>query len=160
MKKITALCLIAVLVMSLFGGCANNKTDTDNQKEESLNKESVSVETPTNTQPITVREIHSGDSLTVSGTLVEESYEYENIDGVNIGTAYILNLDEPINVALYDDFAELNGDKKTIDSVQVLSYDGVSELVGKHLTVMGNVMVWHTQYHIRTIVLTDCEVTE
>ena len=160
MKKITVLCLIAVLVMSLFGGCTNNKTDTDNQKEESLTKESVSVEIPTNTQPITVREIHSGDSLTVSGTLVEESYEYENIDGVNIGTAYILNLDEPINVALYDDFAELNGDKKTIDSVQVLSYDGASELVGKHLTVTGNVMVWNTQYHIRTIVLTDCEVTE
>lgn len=97
-------------------------------------------------------EYHS--SLTLTGTIIEEAYE---INSQNKGKVFILNLDEPIKCAIYDEFMGYNGEEKNIDSVQVNILRGEYEYYkGKTVTLTGSVMIAHTGHHRRDIVLDDC----
>lgn len=106
------------------------------------------VEGDSPVQP-TVLEIHSNDSMTVTGTL---SYEWDQINENNNFKHAILTLDTPITVKYMD--GEWIGKTETIDSVQIDIEDELSE--GTRLEVTGNVMYAHTGHHLRNIVLTDC----
>lgn len=103
----------------------------------------------------TVLEIHSNDSMTVTGTL---SYEWDQINENNNFKHAILTLDTPITVKYMDDMGDYGliqaGTTEVIDSVQIDIGDELPE--GTRLEVTGNVMYAHTGHHLRNIVLTDC----
>lgn len=94
--------------------------------------------------------------LTFTGTLTSEYYE---INSMNNGTVYILNLNEPVKCKLYDDFNGFDGTEKVIDSVQVGIDDAdYAAHKGKTVTITGSAIVAHTGHHQRLIVLTDCVI--
>lgn len=93
-------------------------------------------------------------SLTLTGTIIEEVYK---INSQNKGKVFILNLDEPMKCAIYDEFMGYNGEEKNIDSVQINILSGEYEYYkGKTVTLTGSVMIAHTGHHRRDIVLDDC----
>ncbi len=103
--------------------------------------------------------LYENSSLTVSGTLTEQSYE---INSANKGVAYILELDEPITKLLYSDDAGYAGESVEISEIQIQFTDNDDYIrnhyLGKHLQVSGSVMFANTGHHLTTILLTDVTV--
>ncbi|MDR3766153.1 MAG: S-layer homology domain-containing protein [Butyricicoccus sp.] len=96
--------------------------------------------------------LYSGDRLTVTGTLNKINYTAPN---GTANSAYILELSQPQTWTMYDEsILGPEAVKKTIDQIQVSFAQGDMEsLVGKQVTVSGEVMFGHTAYHLTTIVL-------
>lgn len=103
--------------------------------------------------------LYDNSSLTVSGTLTEQSYE---INSANKGVAYILELDEPITKSLYSDAAGYAGESVEISEIQIQFTDNddyiQNHYLGKHMQVSGSVMFANTGHHLTTILLTDVTV--
>lgn len=105
--------------------------------------------------------LYDNDILTVKGTLVEQYYE---INSQNKGTAYILELDSPINKSLYSDWLGYSGEIVEIDKIQIsfLYHDDYirKNFLNNHIEVTGSVMYAHTGHHLTAILLTDALVSE
>ena len=103
--------------------------------------------------------LYENSSLTISGTLTEQSYE---INSANNGVAYILELDELITKFLYSDDAGYAGESVEISEIQIQFTDNddyiQNNLLGKHIQVSGSVMFANSGHHLTTILLTDVTV--
>ena len=105
--------------------------------------------------------LYDNDILTVSGTLVEQDYE---INSMNKGTVYILELDSPITRSLYSDGLGYSGEIVEINEIQIgfLYQDDYirNNLLNNHIEVTGSVMYAHTGHHLTTVLLMDASVSE
>lgn len=177
MKKIVL--FLACCLVCFFAGCSNPSiSDTPDKDIETFTSESTQEsedgllpqdnetdreefndESLSNTSSSNVDPLYENDFLTVEGTLLERDYE---INSENKGTAYILELDEPIIKALYSEFMGYDGEISELNEIQVdfiIYYDDAyikSHLIGNQIEVMGQVMYAHTGHHQTTIVLKDC----
>ena len=105
-----------------------------------------------------IEDLHSGDTLVVNGTLIQEKYE---INSSNKGTVVILNLTNPLKYRFYDDFSGYNGKEVTFDSVQIdVSQNEYEIFKDKKVIVSGKVMFAHTGHHLRQVVLSSCKIEE
>ena len=103
---------------------------------------------------VPIQTIHALDSLTLSGTLIEEEDNNTNFHSICV----IMNLDQPLTCYLKDNM-NYDGTKVfEITSVQVGGNDA-REHIGEHVTVTGTVVTAHTAHHLRDIVLTDTVIS-
>lgn len=114
-------------------------------------EDTIIMENSPNENPDKNITINGGDIVTFTGVLKLEDYE---INSINKGTVYILDLDNPIKCYLndgnnYDGKTEFN-----IDSVQINASD-FKKYLGQHINVKGKVMLATTGHHRRDVVLME-----
>lgn len=105
-------------------------------------------------ETLELEELHDNDILTVAGTVQERYYE---INSLNEGVVYILELDEPITRKLYSVDLGYAGEAVEISEIQLnFSYEDDfirDNFLGQHIQVTGSVMYAHTGHHLTDVVL-------